>query len=929
MIEVHALGGVSMAEKSDYQQTLQLPKTDFPMRANLPQREPDMLARWESKQYYERLQEEGLAENRPTFILHDGPPYANGHIHIGTALNKILKDFVLRSRSMDGYRVPYVPGWDTHGLPTELKAIKDLGMDRDKISIAEFREKCASYTKDYMAIQRDEFKRLGVWGEWDNPYLTLAPEYEAKQIELFGLMAEKEYIYRDLKPVYWCSDCETALAEAEIEYHDHRSPSIYVAFAVNDGKGLLEDGKSHLVIWTTTPWTIPANLAIALHPFHTYVEIQTSKGKLVVAEELQQAFLEDVGLASDDVQVLQRFKGSELEGITCQHPLYDRESLVIVGDHVTLEAGTGCVHTAPGHGQEDYIVGLKYNLPIFAPVDQYGRFTEEAQQYAGLPLEEGNKAVTKDLDAAGALLSLSFVEHSYRHCWRCKEPVIFRATEQWFVSIDGFRKPMLDAIKEVQWIPGWGIERITNMVSERGDWCISRQRNWGVPIPIVYCEDCGEPVITKETIKGISAIFREQGSNAWYQLEAEELLPEGFVCPHCETSRSFRKETDIMDVWFDSGVSHAAVLQQRDNLAWPCDLYLEGSDQHRGWFQSSLSTSMAAYGQAPYRAVLTHGFVVDGDGRKMSKSLGNSVEPNVVMKKYGADILRLWVASAEYRGDIRISEDILKQLAEAYRRIRNTARFILGNLSDFAPDDHRVPYDDLEELDQWALHKLGQLSQRVRDAYAKYDFHVVYHSIHHFCAVDLGGFYLDVLKDRLYCDGQDDIRRRSAQTAMTAILEELVQLVAPVLAFTAEEIWSHMPGTRQQESVHMSRWQVLPPEYANPELASKWERMLAVRRAVSKALEDARNAKDIGSSNAAKLVIEADEATISVLQSFGSRLEMLFIVSGVQLVPGSDLTVKVLAAAGSKCERCWKYSESVGTHSEHPQLCERCSSVLS
>ncbi len=917
-----------MAEKSDYQQTLQLPKTEFPMRANLPKREPDMLKQWQEEQYYEKLQQDGITNDRPTFILHDGPPYANGHIHIGTALNKILKDFVLRSRSMDGYRVPYVPGWDTHGLPTELKAIKDLGMDRENTSIAEFREKCANYTKEYMKIQREEFKRLGIWGEWDRPYMTLDPEYEAKQIELFGLMAAKKYIYRDLKPVYWCSDCETALAEAEIEYHDHKSPSIYVAFAVNDGKGLLEPQTSQLVIWTTTPWTIPANLAIALHPQHTYVEVQTSKGKLVVAEELLEAFLKDVDLAEADVTVLQRFQGRDLEGVTCQHPLYDRESLVIIGDHVTLEAGTGCVHTAPGHGQEDYIAGLKYNLPIYAPVDKHGRFTEEAEQYAGLTLDEGNKVVTKDLEEVGALLSLSFVDHSYPHCWRCKEPVIFRATEQWFVSIDGFRKPMLNAIKDVDWIPSWGVDRITNMVAERGDWCISRQRNWGVPIPIVYCEACSEPVITQETIARISDIFREKGSNAWYQMDVQDLLPADFTCPHCEQSRSFRKETDIMDVWFDSGVSHAAVLQQRDNLAWPCDLYLEGSDQHRGWFQSSLSTSMAAYGQAPYKAVLTHGFVVDGDGRKMSKSLGNFIEPNVITKKYGADILRLWVASAEYRGDIRISEDILKQLAEAYRRIRNTARFILGNFVDFSPAEHKVSYAQLEELDKWALHKLYHLSQRVRDAYAKYDFHVVYHSIHHFCAVDLGGFYLDVLKDRLYCDHQDDPRRRSAQTAMLVILQELVQLVAPVLAFTAEEIWNHLPGQQDQESVHLSRWQELPQEYDQADLAARWEVLLTVRRAVSKALEDARNAKEIGSSNEARLVVGADARTIGILKTFGSQLEMLFIVSGVELTEAPGLAVQVLPADGDKCERCWKHSDTVGTSREHPTLCIRCSGVL-
>lgn len=923
--------------KTDYQQTLQLPKTDFPMRGNLPKREPEMLKIWEQENYYQKLQELGKEQGLPKFVLHDGPPYANGHIHIGTALNKILKDIVIRSRSMIGYTVPYVPGWDTHGLPIELRAIQELGVDRDKVSPIELRQKCKEYALQYVDIQREEFKRLGIWGDWDNPYLTLSPDYEARQIEVFGKMASKGFIYKALKPVYWCADCETALAEAEIEYHDHRSPSIYVKFAVKDGKGILEADNTYFVIWTTTPWTIPANLGICLNPNFEYVLIKTEKGNLVVAKGLLEDFVEQTQL--QEVEIVQEFHGHQLEGIVCSHPLYERDSLVILGDHTTLEAGTGCVHTAPGHGQEDYQVGLKYDLPVFAPVDKYGKFTEEAGKYVGMAITDANKVITEDLEQAGALLKLDFVNHSYPHCWRCKEPVFFRATEQWFASLAKFRDAMLEAIKNVEWIPSWGIDRITNMVADRGDWCISRQRTWGVPIPLFYCS-CGEAIINEETTAHVAEIFRQEGSDAWWLKEAKDLLPDGFTCPKCGGSE-FSKEMDIMDVWFDSGVSHAAVLQQRDELQWPADLYLEGSDQHRGWFQSSLSTSIAAFEQAPYKSVLTHGFVVDGEGKKMSKSLGNFIEPEQIIKQYGADILRMWVASAEYRGDIRVSNDILKQLSEAYRRIRNTARFILGNLGDFDPAQHPVVYEQLTDLDKWALHQLSELSSQVRNAYDKYEFHTVYHRIHHFCSVDLGGFYLDVLKDRLYCDAKDGHKRRSAQTAMYIILQELVQLLAPITVFTADEIWQHIPGNKAAESVHLTRWQQLPVEYKNPALNQKWEKMLEVRRVVAKALEEARSNKLIGSSNDASITVYGNLEIVAELESFKGQLEMLFIVSDVELLDlsqaeGQDLVgdlqlgvkVRVDKADGEKCERCWRYSESVGQVSEEEAVCERCHTVL-
>lgn len=912
-------------EKKDYQQTLKLPKTEFPMRANLPKREPEMLKFWEENKFYQKLQEDGKEKELPLFVLHDGPPYANGHIHIGTALNKILKDFVIRTHSMDGYHVPYVPGWDTHGLPIELRTIKDLGVDRDKVSKLELRQKCREYALKYVDIQREEFKRLGIWGDWENPYLTLSPEYEAKQIEIFGRMASKGFIYKALKPVYWCTDCETALAEAEIEYSDRRSPSIYVRFAVADGKGIVSEEDTYFVIWTTTPWTIPANLAICLNPNLTYVKISTEKGNLIVAKGLVENFASEVGL--EQYEIVQEFLGSELEGVVCKHPLINRDSVVILGEHATLEAGTGCVHTAPGHGQEDYLVGLKYNLPILAPVDEHGVFTEEAEQYAGIKITDGNKQIVEDLEAVGALLKLDFVSHSYPHCWRCKDPVIFRATDQWFASISGFRQGMLDAIDSVKWIPEWGKDRITNMVADRGDWCISRQRTWGVPIPLFYCKQCNEALISEEITDHVAEIFRAEGSDAWWIREAADLLPAGFTCPHCGGSQ-FDKETDIMDVWFDSGVSHAAVLEQRDELRWPADMYLEGSDQHRGWFQSSLSTSVAAYNQAPYKSVLTHGFVVDGEGKKMSKSLGNVVGPAEVISKYGADILRMWVASADYRGDIRVSPEILGQLSDAYRRIRNTARFILGNLSDFSPETDQVPYQELAEIDRWALDQLALLSERVKAAYRDYEFHVVFHNIHHFCAVDLGGFYLDVLKDRLYCDRPDGQKRRSAQTAMYIILLELVKLLAPITVFTADEIWQHLPKPENAAaSVHLTRWESLPEHFRSPELRAKWDKLFEVRRKVTKALEDARAEKKLGSSNEAKITVSADQTTLEHLQQISESLAMLFIVSEVSLVQSDngEIQVTVELADSEKCERCWRHDPSVG---EQHHICARCYTVI-
>lgn len=926
-----------MNAKVEYDQTLNLPKTDFPMRANLPQREPEILSFWEEQDIYKLVQEAN--KGKPKFILHDGPPYANGDIHLGTTLNKVLKDMVVKFYSMSGYDAPYVPGWDTHGLPIEQQAIKNLKLNRHQIDAVEFRERCAEYALKFVNIQRESFKRLGVRGDWNNPYLTLSPEYEAAQIGVFGEMAKKGYIYKGLKPVYWCSDCETALAEAEVEYQDKRSASIYVKFAVKDSKGLFDPQNAYVVIWTTTPWTIPANVAITLHPDFEYVLVRIGEDKLLMAKELYAQALEACGLQPGEI--IQTFKGSDLEHVVCRHPLFERDSLVILGEHVTLEAGTGCVHTAPGHGLEDYEVGRRYNLPVISPLDNRGRFTEEGAQYHGLTYDEANKAVTKDLEQNGALLSLDFIQHQYPHCWRCKHPVIFRATEQWFASIDGFRKEALEAIKEVKWIPAWGEDRIHNMVAERGDWCISRQRTWGVPIPIFYCAECGEAIITDETIKHVQELFRKHGSNIWFAKEANDLVPPGLKCGKCG-NQVFRKETDIMDVWFDSGSSHAAVLKDNPDLAWPADLYLEGSDQHRGWFNSSLSTAVATTGKAPYKSVLTHGYVVDEKGRKMSKSLGNGIDPLDVIKQMGADILRLWVASADYKRDVAASPNIMKQMTEAYRKIRNTCRFLLGNLYDFNPEQDKVAYEQFLEIDRWALLKLHRLITKVTEAYRNYDFHVVYHSIHNFCVVDMSAFYLDIIKDRVYISRPDDPARRAAQTVMYEIIMALVRLITPILAFTSEEVWRYIPKQPGSPvSVQLAGWPEVQEKYLDESLEVKWNKLIEVREEVSKALELARQEKIIGNSLNAMVSVYADEDWYQFLKPMEKELATLFIVSAVevatmekapnnaiQAVDIEGLKLAVTVAPGEKCERCWTYSPTVGQTAEHPTICSRCAEVI-
>lgn len=918
----------------DYRDTLNLPQTDFPMRGNLPQKEPEILKKWEEKKIYERVQK--AREGRELFILHDGPPYANGDIHLGHALNKILKDIIVRYKTMAGYNVPYVPGWDTHGLPIEQQVIKKLGLNRHAVSTLEFRKKCKEYAEKYVEIQKEQFKRLGVRGDWDNPYLTLEKEYEAEQIGVFGEMAKKGYIYKGLKPVYWCPTCETALAEAEIEYADKKSPAVFVKFPVKDGQGLLDSKNCYVVIWTTTPWTIPANLAIAVHPEFVYVQAKDGDEHLVVAKELVENLREIWGKG---LEIEKTFTGKELEGIVCKHPLFERDSVVICGEHVTLDQGTGCVHTAPGHGEDDFIVGKQYGLPVLCPVDHQGKFMDEGGPYAGMKVDKANAFIIEDLDSAGLLIHTEKIKHSYPHCWRCKNPIIFRATEQWFASIDGFREKALEEIEKVKWIPAWGKDRIYNMIAERGDWCISRQRTWGVPIPIFYCESCGKEIITDETIKKVQEVFRKEGSDAWFARPVEELLPEGLAC-ECGGTK-FRKETDIMDVWFDSGTSHVGVLKQRPDLAWPADMYLEGSDQHRGWFNSSLSTSVAAFGRAPYKAVLTHGFLVDEKGRKMSKSLGNGVDPLQVVRDMGADILRLWVSSADYRNDVAASPRIMNQMVEAYRKIRNTLRFMLGNLYDFDPAVNCLPYRKLEEIDRWILLKLGKIIEKVIKAYEDYEFHVVYHTIHNFCTVELSSIYLDIVKDRVYVEAKDSILRRGAQTVMYEILNALVRLLAPILVFTADEIWSYIPGVKEGSDVQIEEMPECNPEWLDDELAQKWDKILALRNDITKALEIARQEKLINHSLKAKVDLYPDEKQYELLKGIDNLAEIA-IVSQLQIhEPGEEcpenalqseslegVGIVVSAASGSKCERCWMYSQKVGENEQYPDLCPRCLRIV-
>jgi len=909
-------------------ETLHLGKTAFPMKANLPVRELEWQKDWEEKKIYEKRQE--LNSDKPTFVLHDGPPYANGAVHMGHALNKVSKDIIVRSKSMSGFRSPYVPGWDTHGLPIE-QALTNTGVNRKALSLADFRKLCEDYAWKQVDDQRIVFKRLGVAGDWENPYVTLTPDFEEAEIRVFGKMAEKGYIYKGLKPIYWSPSSESSLAEAEIEYKDVKSASIFVAFQVKDGKDLL-DTDTAFVIWTTTPWTLPANLGISVNADYEYVVVNADGRKFVVAKELLEKVTNEIGWES--VEVLNEYKGSQFEYMTAQHPFYDRESLVMVGDHVTLEAGTGLVHTAPGHGEDDYLVGKKYGLDILSPIDNRGCFTEEAQGFEGVFYDKANKMVTELLEEKNALLKLDFFVHSYPHDWRTKKPVIYRATPQWFASIDKFRQNILDEIENVEWIHPSGKVRLYNMIRDRGDWVISRQRVWGVPLPIFYAEN-NEPIITPETIDHAATLIGKFGSNVWFEREAKELLPEGFTHPGSPNG-TFTKEKDIMDVWFDSGSSHEAVLRGREDLTFPADMYLEGSDQYRGWFNSSLTTSVAINGVAPYKSVLSQGFVLDGEGRKMSKSIGNTILPEKVVKNMGADIIRLWVSSVDYESDVRISDDILKQVSETYRKIRNTMRFLIGNTEDFQPKEHAVAYEELRNVDKYMMARLNAVVDTCLAAYKEYRFSTIYQAIMNFCTVDLSAFYLDFAKDVVYIEKEDDFERRAMQTVFYEVLVKLSKLLTPIIPHTTEEIWSYL-----KEEEEYVQWAELPEAEAHAdqqELLADWSNFLDVRDDVLKALEVARNEKIIGKSFEAHLTLFVNDETKALFGKLNANLEQLFIVSHITIKDAAEVIAEALAfensavfvehALGETCERCRAIKEEVGTIEDAETLCERCAAIV-
>jgi isoleucyl-tRNA synthetase len=926
----------------DYKDTLNLPATPFPMKANLSQREPEQLKQWQAHQLYATTR--ALSTGRPRFILHDGPPYANGNIHIGTAMNKILKDFIVRSRQMVGYDAAYVPGWDCHGLPIEHNVEKELGAAKRQMGQAEIRQHCRAYAEKFIDIQRGEFKRLGVQGDWEDPYLTMKFAYEAVIAKECCKFALNGGLFRSKKPIYWCCSCQTALAEAEIEYKEETSPSVFVKFPMIDDLTdllpALAGRKVYVVIWTTTPWTLPANLAVALHPEFEYVAVDAgAAGTLIMAQALVAQSMAAFKIA--DYTVLGSIDPRGLERRRCRHPLYDRESIVVLGRHVTLEAGTGCVHTAPGHGREDYEVGLQYGLDAYSPLDDRGCFTEDVQSFAGQFVFKANGPISQAIEDKGLLLARASLSHSYPHCWRCKQPVIFRATPQWFISMEKneLRQRALAAIDQVQWIPNWGRERIYGMIENRPDWCVSRQRAWGVPITVFTCNQCGAAHMTPVLMNAIHDLFAQKGADAWFEEAADKLLPAGTTCTQCGGT-AFEKETDILDVWFDSGVSHAAVLEARDQLHWPADLYLEGTDQHRGWFHSSLLTAVGTHQGAPYKAVLTHGFVVDAEGKKMSKSLGNVIAPKQVIDKYGAEILRLWVSASDYRDDVRISENILKQLSDAYRRIRNTCRFLLGNLSDFDPAAHCVPYKQMLAIDRYALHTLQDLIARARKAYDAFDFHVIYHGLHNYCTVDLSAFYLDILKDRLYTSPTDSPARRSAQTALHRIADALARLMAPVMVFTAEEIWRYLPaGTDKEASIHLSAMPEAEDGLRDASLAEQWQAIKLVRAEVTKALEEARVQKHIGHSLEAVVTLGLSDELHDQLAPYADELRSIFIVSEVHLGKGgldgafsgtetAGIAIRVTPAPSLKCERCWVHDPTVGHRAAHAVICDRCYNAL-
>jgi len=936
-----------MQKTLDLKHTLNLPKTHFPMKANLPQNEPKWLAKWAKEDLYAQIR--AARREAPIFTLHDGPPYANGRIHLGTALNKILKDFIVKAKTLAGFNAPYLPGWDCHGLPIEINVDKELGPRKAQMSVVEIRQACRRYAEKYVDLQRQDFARLGVFGEWDKPYLTMDYEYEARIAEAFLKFLREGYVYRGLKPVYWCISCKTALAEAEVEYEDHRSRSIYVKYPLlTDPAQLdpaLEGRKVSVIIWTTTPWTLPASMAVAFHPEFEYLAVTDGEREAYLMESRRfEPVVHETGLKAS--QVLARIPGKKLDRLEMQHPFLERNVLGVLANYVTAEDGTGCVHTAPGHGREDYQTGVEYGLEIYCPVGNAGEFTEGLPEYKGKTVFEANEPIVELLHARGVLVGpAGWLTHSYPHCWRCHNPVIFRANEQWFINIDHqrLRERALEEIKKVRWVPAWGEGRISNMIAERPDWCISRQRVWGVPITVFHCEDCNKPLVEARLAERAVELFRQEGADAWYSHPTGELLPPGTKCSGCGGAR-LRKETDILDVWFDSGASHFAVLGHRPDIPWPADVYLEAGDQHRGWFHSSLLVALGTHGAAPYRTVLTHGWVLDVDRRAMSKSLGNVIDPNEVIKTHGAEILRLWAASVEFGEDVTISADMLARLSEAYRKLRNTFRYCLSNLYDFDPEKDAVAPDQLEEIDSWALARTAELLERTQAAYEEYAFHKVYRAVYDFATVDLSAFYFDILKDRLYTAPARSVRRRAAQTAIYRITDALVRMVAALMCFTAEEVWSYLPAPHLREkSVHMARF--VPPDElrsAIPEKGLKrlenWPLLIALRNEVLKALEVARQEKFIGGSLEAKVCLAAEGELEPLLEEYRAALPALFIVSQVALgrdsgaamreteIPG--LRIRIDKATGRKCDRCWNYSERVGQDTRYPTVCERCSEAL-
>jgi len=919
-----------MADQPDFKSTLNLPRTSFSMKAKLAQREPEFLKKWEETGLYRKILQK--RHKAPTFILHDGPPYANGRIHLGTALNKILKDFIVKSKTMQGFLAPYLPGWDCHGLPIEIKVDQLLGEKKRDMSIIAVREECRNYALKFIDIQRAEFRRLGVFGEWENPYLTMTPEYEGEVLRHLAAFFGSGNVYKGLRPVHWCPHCQTALAEAEIEYRDRMSPSIYVKFPlvsdISEKFPALKGKKVFILIWTTTPWTLPANLAIAFHPEHEYAAFTAGEEVYVAAKRLLPIIAEELCLKKPTV--LAEFPGKEMEGLKARHPWIERESVLVLADYVTLEDGTGAVHTAPGHGYEDYLTGLAYDLEIYTPVDGEGRFIPQVERYAGMNVFAANSVITADMKKEGSLLKEGRISHSYPHCWRCKNPVIFRATSQWFISMDagGLRGRALEEIKKVRWIPPWGEERIANMMSARPDWCISRQRKWGVPIPAFECSGCGRILASEEITQHVADIFSREGSNSWYVRSAAELLPPGTKCPQC--GGRLEKENNILDVWFESGASHS-VLGKRPDLPWPADIYIEGTDQYRGWFNSSILVGVGARSASPYRTCITHGFVLDEQGKAMSKSLGNFIEPEEIISRNGAEVLRLWVAMLNYKEDARFGNEILERLVDAYRKIRNTWRFILGNLYDFSPDTDSVAQECMMLLDRWVLDKTSEVGKRILKAYEDYEYHTVFHTVFGFFTVELSAFYLDVLKDRVYCSGRDSLLRRSAQTALFRVLKDTLILMAPILPFTAEEAWESLPDfSSKEESVHLETFPSFGEKWLDEESKGAMDRLLSLREAVLKELERAREKKLIGNSLEAEVRLRIPAEDYGVVKKYEPELAALFIVSKATVEPGTApaLEVRIGRAPGAKCPRCWNYSPAIGGAGDDSGLCPRCREVV-